>query len=211
MFDALCRVLAREKYQQGQNLTHVRVSFPPQNPYYTACPSGKCNKKVTDDGNGNWRCEACQQSFDHCQRRYTLSLKAADTSGSCWINAFNDQAAQIFGMSADELHARRECNDGSFEKTVQQALWKPFVMKLKARERGRCLAFRASPAAARGLCWLRMRQLTTPAVSSSPRFYRAVEDGGVQGGGEQAHHRRLPGEVRSRPSAPHLPASHLIR
>lgn len=80
-----------------------------------------------------WRCEACQQSFDTCQRRYTLSLKAADSSGSCWLNAFNEQAAQIFGMSADDLHALRENNDGSFERTVQKALWSTYVMKLKAR------------------------------------------------------------------------------
>lgn len=86
-----------------------------------------------------WRCEACAQSFEQCQRRYMLSLKAADSTGACWINAFNEQATQIFGMSADELHAQREQGDGSFERTVQQALWKPFVMRLKARERARAL------------------------------------------------------------------------
>lgn len=104
-----------------------------ENPYYTACPTPKCNKKVTEDGGGQWRCEACSTSFPACQRRYMLSLKATDATGSCWISTFNDQAAQILGMSADDLHVLREQADGSFEKAIQKALWTPFVMKLKSK------------------------------------------------------------------------------
>jgi replication factor A1 len=40
---------------------------------YTACPStigGKqCNKKVTNNGDGTWRCDKCDQNFQECDYR----------------------------------------------------------------------------------------------------------------------------------------------
>lgn len=50
-------------------ITYITVD----NFYYTACPStisGKqCNKKVTNNGDGTWRCDKCDQNFEECDYR----------------------------------------------------------------------------------------------------------------------------------------------
>lgn len=33
------------------------------NVMYTACPGDKCNKKVTEDPSGGWRCEKCDRVY----------------------------------------------------------------------------------------------------------------------------------------------------
>jgi len=80
---------------------------PDSSLYYCACPEEGCNKKVVQDG-GGWLCEATGHRFPECKRRYILRFKAADATCAAWVNAFDDQGRQMFGCSADELHAEKE-------------------------------------------------------------------------------------------------------
>lgn len=75
--------------------------------WYEACPGQDCNKKVTQDG-PNWRCEKCARSYNHCEYRYIMSMSVADSSGSVWLQCFNDVAEQIFGKKAEELHQMQQ-------------------------------------------------------------------------------------------------------
>ena len=47
---------------------------------YKACPTEKCNKSVVDEGNGNYRCEKCAQSFNNFDWRYILRVAIADVT-----------------------------------------------------------------------------------------------------------------------------------
>lgn len=44
--------------------------------YYTACPlttnNRQCNKKVTNNGDGTWRCDKCDQNFQECDYRWVF-------------------------------------------------------------------------------------------------------------------------------------------
>ena len=100
--------------------------------YYTACPEEGCNKKVVQDGAG-WLCEASGKRFDACKRRYILRFKAADATGSGWVNAFDDQARLVFGCSADELHTLKEAGDTRYARALREAQWRPWVMKVKTK------------------------------------------------------------------------------
>ena len=100
--------------------------------YYTACPEEGCNKKVVQDGVG-WLCEASGKRFDACKRRYILRFKAADATGSGWVNAFDDQARLVFGCTAEELHALKEAGDARYMRTLREAQWRMWVMKVKTK------------------------------------------------------------------------------
>ena len=41
-----------------------------ENVSYPACRSEGCKKKVVEDGNGQWRCERCDKSWDKPDHRY---------------------------------------------------------------------------------------------------------------------------------------------
>ena len=71
---------------------------------YTACPAEGCSKKVTEYGPNLWNCERCGRQYDSCQHRYLLSPQIADASDCCWVNLFNEAAAQIIGVSAESLN-----------------------------------------------------------------------------------------------------------
>jgi replication factor A1 len=49
------------------------VTYMTENCCYTACPAKiggrQCNKKVTSDGDGTWRCDMCDQNFSECNYR----------------------------------------------------------------------------------------------------------------------------------------------
>ncbi|KAG9451542.1 hypothetical protein H6P81_011507 [Aristolochia fimbriata] len=58
---------------------------------YEACPllvgDRQCNKKVTNNGDGRWQSEMCDQSFPLCDYRYLLQLQIQDHTGLTWVTA----------------------------------------------------------------------------------------------------------------------------
>ena len=73
-------------------------------PWYMACPTVGCNKKVTEDS-GSWHCEKCSRSYPNASPRYILSLMVCDPTGSTWLTAFNDAAqALLGGTTAEQLN-----------------------------------------------------------------------------------------------------------
>jgi replication factor A1 len=116
-------------------ITHFKGDFE-NPPYYNSCPgknsNGKdCQKKVEQDGNG-WRCNGCNRVYSSSSPRYVLSLTASDPTGSSWLSAFNDQAAQILNVTAQQLHIIKESgNDDNFKKIFEDANFKQYVFVLK--------------------------------------------------------------------------------
>jgi replication factor A1 len=101
--------------------------------WYNACKT--CNKKVTEAaGAGGWVCEKCNVTTPSCSHRYILRVVACDFSGSYWINAFNDQGEQIMGVTATQLQDWKNSGDERYEKAFEQALFREFSMKCRAKE-----------------------------------------------------------------------------
>lgn len=107
---------------------------------YTACPimSGErpCSKKVTNNGDGKWRCEKCDQSVDECDYRYILQLQIQDHTGITWVTAFQECGEEIMGISAKDLHylKHEQQDDEGFSKVLRQVLFSRYVFKLKVKE-----------------------------------------------------------------------------
>ncbi|CAK7355970.1 unnamed protein product [Dovyalis caffra] len=107
---------------------------------YTACPnmSGDrpCNKKVTNNGDGKWRCEKCDQSVDECDYRYILQFQIQDHTGITWVTAFQECGEEIMGLSAKDLHnlKHEQQDDEGFSKVLRQVLFSRYVFKLKVKE-----------------------------------------------------------------------------
>ena len=40
--------------------------------FYSACPNDNCRRKVLDDGNGGFRCENCNRTFEKCIPTYMI-------------------------------------------------------------------------------------------------------------------------------------------
>jgi replication factor A1 len=76
---------------------------------YPACRSEGCNKKVTDMGDGTWRCEKCNINHDRPQYRYIMSINVNDHTSQLRLNCFDDAARVVMnGKTADELMEMKE-------------------------------------------------------------------------------------------------------
>ncbi|KAK4389126.1 Replication protein A DNA-binding subunit C [Sesamum angolense] len=117
-------------------LTFVKVD----NFCYTACPimigDRQCNKKVTNNGDGKWRCDRCDQSVDECDYRYILQMQIQDHTGLTWVTAFQESGEDIMGISAKDLYYLKyeEQDDEKFAELVRSILFTKFLFKLKVKE-----------------------------------------------------------------------------
>lgn len=98
---------------------HTVMCKPDQTMYYTATPEEGNNKKVIES-DGKWYCEANGQTYDTCERRYIMRFKAQDSSEGAWLNAFNEEATKMFGMTANEMHELKENDFAAYERAVKK-------------------------------------------------------------------------------------------
>lgn len=104
-------------------------------PWYCACPSENCNKKVTESMNGQWNCEKCNYTYAECQRRYILSLVLSDASGNNWFSLFNDTAEMLLQASAESVHQMKSQGDELGAASIfKNALFKTFVAKVRVKQ-----------------------------------------------------------------------------
>lgn len=107
---------------------------------YTACPimigDRQCNKKVTNNGDGKWRCDRCDQSVDECDYRYILQFQIQDHTSITWATAFQECGEEILGISAKNLFYLKyeDQDDEKVSEIIQGAIFKRYVFKLKVKE-----------------------------------------------------------------------------
>ncbi|CAF1733520.1 unnamed protein product [Brassica napus] len=107
---------------------------------YTACPimngDRPCSKKVTNNGDGTWRCERCDKCVDECDYRYILQLQLQDHTGVTWATAFQEAGEEIMGMPAKDLYYLKyeEQDEEKFEDIIRKAGFTKYIFKLKIKE-----------------------------------------------------------------------------
>ncbi|KAK3501729.1 putative single-stranded DNA-binding protein 68k chain [Neurospora crassa] len=100
---------------------------------YPGCRSEGCNRKVTDMGDGTWRCEKCQINHDRPQYRYIMSVNVNDHTGQLWLSCFDDTARVIMGKSADELMEIRETDETRLPAEFEQANCRKLNFRCRAK------------------------------------------------------------------------------
>ncbi|XP_057854853.2 replication protein A 70 kDa DNA-binding subunit A [Cryptomeria japonica] len=107
---------------------------------YTACTlkdgGRQCNKKVINNGDGNWYCEKCDKSSPECDYRYLLQCQVQDHTGLTWVTAFQEAGEEIMGVTAKELFMLKneEQDDVKFGEIIRKVLFNKYIFKLKVKE-----------------------------------------------------------------------------
>ncbi|KAM7264105.1 hypothetical protein ACFE04_001788 [Oxalis oulophora] len=107
---------------------------------YTACPltfgDRVCSKKVTNNGDGTWRCDRCDKSVEECDYRYILQFQIQDHTGLTWVTSFQECGEEIMGISAKDLYFLKfeHQDDEKVSEIIREALFKRFLFKLKVKE-----------------------------------------------------------------------------
>lgn len=104
------------------------------NMWYASCPEEGMQKKVVQQPDGSWFCEATNQSYPNCEYRYIASMKIGDHTDSTWATGFNEVAVKLLGKTADEMFNLRNENEQAFTQVVESASFKQYVFKLRVKE-----------------------------------------------------------------------------
>ncbi|CAJ0871873.1 5093_t:CDS:10 [Entrophospora sp. SA101] len=95
---------------------------------YPSCST--CKKKVFGSDN-NWSCDRCSKSFETPTYRYILPIRITDHSDSAWMNCFDETAALILGMPADDFRKLRDVDPYGYENHIKNRLWESYIFKEK--------------------------------------------------------------------------------
>ena len=104
------------------------------NPFYPACPGEKCNKKVVEVDQDQWRCEKCNKTYPKPEYRYIMNLNVCDHTGQLWLSSFDPTGQLIMGMSADQLQEIFDGGDDRRKRDVfHEASCQTFVFRCIAK------------------------------------------------------------------------------
>ncbi|TNY19811.1 hypothetical protein DMC30DRAFT_417560 [Rhodotorula diobovata] len=112
---------ATVSYVKGDNLS------------YPACPTERCNKKMSQEGERQWRCEKCEMTYEAPQYRYIISMCVSDYTSQIWVSGFNEVGADLFGKTADEMQVLKEDDDPAYQGAIASALGKCYNLSIKAK------------------------------------------------------------------------------
>jgi len=104
---------------------------------YRACGEmldGKeCNKKVVDQGDGQYRCEKCSKTKSEFKWRIILQLNMADASDNNWATCFQEHAEKILGVSSEELGNALERDEEQYNAIFSEATFKTYNFRMRAK------------------------------------------------------------------------------
>lgn len=103
--------------------------------YYPGDPETK--KKVVSTAPGLWSSESSgiQLTDEQVVWRYIISMKVEDHTGSKWVSGFDEIGQVLFGRPAKEFRDMKEQDPGMFENIIEDATFRPLLMKIQVKER----------------------------------------------------------------------------
>ncbi|RLN30360.1 replication protein A 70 kDa DNA-binding subunit C-like [Panicum miliaceum] len=116
-------------------ISHVKAD----NFCYPACTlelNGKrCNRKVTNNGDGTWYCDRCNQSSENYEYRYMLVCQIKDHTAATYALGFQEVGEKIFGLTAQELFMIRnvEQDEARFAEIMGTVLLRECLFKLRIK------------------------------------------------------------------------------
>ncbi|KAJ3337910.1 kinesin motor protein cin8 [Gonapodya sp. JEL0774] len=116
------------------NIRGTIIFIRNENVAYPACPSSGCNKRVTEEAPGQWRCEKCNKTYPEPFYRYILSVSVSDHTGQTWLTAFHDVGVELLGMEAGALLKLKDNGaPGDYDAVFNDATFKMFDFRLRAK------------------------------------------------------------------------------
>ncbi|SCV68933.1 BQ2448_1953 [Microbotryum intermedium] len=114
--------------------TRATITFiKADNLSYPACPTEKCNKKMTMEDESQWRCEKCNKTYEKPEYRYIVSIAVNDFTNQVWLSGFNEMGLQLLKRTANEMQQLKDENEEEFQSVINKALGTMYNFSVKAK------------------------------------------------------------------------------
>ncbi|KAH8359920.1 hypothetical protein KR093_009579, partial [Drosophila rubida] len=117
-------------YFQCKAVVHI---VKQENSFYRACPQSECNKKVVDEGNGQYRCERCNAAYPNFKYRLLVNMSIGDWTSNRWVTCFNESGEQLLKHTAQEVGEALENDPAAAEKMFADINFSSFIFKLRCK------------------------------------------------------------------------------
>lgn len=117
-------------YFQCKAVVHI---VKQENAFYKACPQTECNKKVVDEGNGQYRCERCNAAYPNFKYRLLINMSIGDWTSNRWVTCFSEVGEQLLRHSAQEVGEALENDPATAEKMFAEINFSSFIFKLRCK------------------------------------------------------------------------------
>ncbi|ALC46337.1 RpA-70 [Drosophila busckii] len=117
-------------YFQCKAVVHI---VKQENSFYKACPQSECNKKVVDEGNGQYRCERCNAAYPNFKYRLLVNMSIGDWTSNRWVTCFNEAGEQLLKHTAQEVGDALENDQAAAEKIFSDINFSSFIFKLRCK------------------------------------------------------------------------------
>lgn len=117
--------------------TRAYVSFMKKDRELSYPSDPETKKKLTEAGApGMWHSESTGREYtdDQIQHRYICSMKVSDYSDAKWLTAFDEAGLIVLGRPAGEMRTLRANDPDMYESILDDCLFRPFVIKVQARQ-----------------------------------------------------------------------------
>lgn len=101
---------------------------------YPACPTERCNKKMVQDGDDEWKCDKCDKTYPAPDHRYLIQLTVNDHSGVMYLSGFNEVGQILLGTSANELIQLQHQEEDKFKKVISDATCRTWDFVCRAKQ-----------------------------------------------------------------------------
>lgn len=99
---------------------------------YQACPTKNCRKKVIMEGT-QYRCEKCNDMFDHYLNIMMLQVELADFTGTAWVTIFEEVATNLLQINADQLEVLRRDDPIGFDAVFNKIRFNEFIFRVRVK------------------------------------------------------------------------------
>ncbi|KAH8395752.1 hypothetical protein KR215_000413, partial [Drosophila sulfurigaster] len=117
-------------YFQCKAVVHI---VKQENSFYKACPQAECNKKIVDEGNGQYRCERCNAAYPNFKYRLLVNMSIGDWTSNRWVTCFNEAGEQLLKHTAQEVGEALENDPATAEKMFADINFSSFIFKLRCK------------------------------------------------------------------------------
>ncbi|KAH9821569.1 hypothetical protein DFH28DRAFT_883097 [Melampsora americana] len=101
---------------------------------YPACPTERCNKKMVQHGDDEWKCDKCDKTYPEPDHRYLIQLTVSDYSGVMYLSGFNEVGQILIGKTANELIQLQQEEDEKFKKVISEATCRTYDFVCRAKQ-----------------------------------------------------------------------------
>ncbi|TDG49079.1 hypothetical protein AWZ03_004564 [Drosophila navojoa] len=104
------------------------------NSFYKACPQMYCNKKVVDEGDGQYRCEPCGTVSPNFKYFLRVKIKISDYTSDREVICFGKIAEQLLRHTTDEVVEASENDPDRALKIFTDPNYTSYIFKLSCKK-----------------------------------------------------------------------------